>query len=106
MGSNKLVMLGGLAELFSGAISMGLGGYLACLTERDRYAAERVREYQEIRDTPDDEMREIYEIMDEYKIGDHITDQIMDHFEANHDKWVDVLYPITRLFLSLTACSS
>ncbi|RCI07951.1 hypothetical protein L249_7807 [Ophiocordyceps polyrhachis-furcata BCC 54312] len=35
LGSSRLVVLGGLAELFSGMISMGLGAYLAAVTERN-----------------------------------------------------------------------
>ncbi|KJZ78149.1 hypothetical protein HIM_02187 [Hirsutella minnesotensis 3608] len=37
LGSTRLVIMGGLAELFSGMISMGLGAYLAAATERDCY---------------------------------------------------------------------
>ncbi|PNS17357.1 Vacuolar iron transporter 1 [Sphaceloma murrayae] len=37
LGSSRLVILGGLAELFAGAISMGLGVILASVTERKRY---------------------------------------------------------------------
>ena len=33
LGSPRIVVLGGLAELFSGSISMGLGAYLASITE-------------------------------------------------------------------------
>lgn len=33
LGTTRLVILGGLAELFAGAISMGLGGYLAGKSE-------------------------------------------------------------------------
>lgn len=35
-----MVILGGLAELFSGAISMGLGAWLAAQTKAQRYDAE------------------------------------------------------------------
>ncbi|KAF4592071.1 Vacuolar iron transporter [Ophiocordyceps camponoti-floridani] len=41
LGSTRLVVIGGLAELFSGMISMGLGAYLAAVTERDRSRQER-----------------------------------------------------------------
>lgn len=37
LGSAKLVIIGGLAELLSGTISMGMGAYLATLADRDRY---------------------------------------------------------------------
>ena len=35
-----MVILGGLAELFSGSLSMGLGAWLAAQTEAQRYDAE------------------------------------------------------------------
>ncbi|KAH8205141.1 hypothetical protein TruAng_000706 [Truncatella angustata] len=41
LGSTKLVVMGGLAELFSGCISMGLGAYLAASTEAESYAHRR-----------------------------------------------------------------
>ncbi|POR32714.1 Vacuolar iron transporter 1.1, partial [Tolypocladium paradoxum] len=41
LGSARLVIMGGLAELFSGMISMGLGAYLAAATERDHYRSQR-----------------------------------------------------------------
>ncbi|CAJ0861603.1 17619_t:CDS:2, partial [Entrophospora sp. SA101] len=42
--SSKTVLIAGLAELISGAISMGLGGYLATKSESDHYDTERIRE--------------------------------------------------------------
>jgi VIT1/CCC1 family predicted Fe2+/Mn2+ transporter len=33
LGNSKIVVLGGLAELISGAISMGIGGWLLCIRE-------------------------------------------------------------------------
>jgi VIT1/CCC1 family predicted Fe2+/Mn2+ transporter len=33
LGETRVVIYGGLAELFAGAISMGLGGYLAAKSE-------------------------------------------------------------------------
>ncbi|KAI0729545.1 VIT family-domain-containing protein [Fomitopsis betulina] len=37
LGESKLVILGGIAELIAGAISMGIGGFLASQAERDHY---------------------------------------------------------------------
>ena len=37
LGESKLVVLGGFAELIAGAISMGIGGFLASQSERDHY---------------------------------------------------------------------
>jgi hypothetical protein len=98
LGSSKLVILGGLAELFSGAISMGLGGFLASLTERDSYDAERAREEQEVIKKPVDETLEIYEAMEKWGIRNEVTDYVVDHFKANHVHWVDVRVPYHTAF--------
>jgi len=37
LGESKLVVLGGVAELIAGAISMGIGGFLASQAERDHF---------------------------------------------------------------------
>lgn len=44
LGDSKLVITGGFAELISGTISMGLGGYLGARSESDYYHAEVKRE--------------------------------------------------------------
>ena len=41
LGDSKLVVLGGVAELIAGAISMGIGGFLASQSERDHYRYQR-----------------------------------------------------------------
>ncbi|KAK3619809.1 Protein ccc1, partial [Elasticomyces elasticus] len=47
LGSARLVIVGGLAELFAGSISMGLGAYLAALADRKIYEVEELRERRE-----------------------------------------------------------
>ena len=44
LGDSKLVITGGMAELVSGAISMGLGGYLAAKSEEEYYHAQVKKE--------------------------------------------------------------
>ena len=41
LGNSRLVVLGGIAELIAGAISMGIGGFLASQAERDHYRYQR-----------------------------------------------------------------
>ncbi|CCD24151.1 Ccc1p NDAI_0C04920 [Naumovozyma dairenensis CBS 421] len=48
LGDSKLVITGGFAELISGAISMGLGGYLGAKSESDYYHAEVKQERRKI----------------------------------------------------------
>ena len=44
LGDSKLVITGGMAELVSGAISMGLGGYLAAKSESEYYFSQVKKE--------------------------------------------------------------
>ncbi|KAM0881203.1 hypothetical protein ACQ4PT_033090 [Festuca glaucescens] len=50
---SSLVLTAGLAEVAAGAISMGLGGYLAAQSEADHYKREMKREQEEIIAVPD-----------------------------------------------------
>lgn len=84
------MIIGGLAELFSGAISMGLGAYLAAVTERDHYICEENREIEEVRTRPEDEKEEIYEIMDGYGLGREATNPLVEQLCRNPQQWVRV----------------
>jgi len=97
LGSAKLVIIGGLAELFSGAISMGLGGLLAALTERSHYFAEEQRERDEVRVMPQLEREEIYVLMEEYDVGRDAITPFVDALVANEDKWVKVCLILAKL---------
>ncbi|KAF7097485.1 hypothetical protein CFC21_099299 [Triticum aestivum] len=61
--ASSLVLTAGLAEVAAGAISMGLGGYLAAKSEADHYELELRREQEEIIAVPEIEAAEIGEIM-------------------------------------------
>jgi VIT1/CCC1 family predicted Fe2+/Mn2+ transporter len=93
LGSAKLVVIGGLAELFSGAISMGLGAYLAAVTERDHYISEEKREREEVENTPEEEKEEIYEIMHGYGVNRDETKSLVDALASNPEQWVRVRLP-------------
>ena len=90
VGSIHLVIIGGLAELFAGAISMGLGAWLAAETERKHYEVEEAREKREVRDVPKKEEEEIYEIFDQYAIGRSAAKGVVDALKENEDMWVKV----------------
>lgn len=87
------MIIGGLAELFSGAISMGLGAYLAAVTERDHYICEENREREEVRVKPEDEMEEIYEIMEGYGLSREATKPLVEQLCSNPEQWVRVSLP-------------
>lgn len=88
IGSTRLVILGGLAELFSGAISMGLGAYLAAKTEAKTYEVEELRERREVEEMPEAEEEEIYEIFDEYNLSRETVRPLVESLRQDKDMWV------------------
>ncbi|GAD98406.1 protein CCC1, putative [Paecilomyces variotii No. 5] len=91
LGSSKLVIVGGLAELFSGSISMGLGAYLAAVTDRDRYVTERKREEEEVRTKPEDEKEEIYDIFSRYGVSRDACQGVIDHLVQDEEAWLQFM---------------
>lgn len=63
LGNTKLVITGGLAELVSGAISMGLGGFLAARSELEYYHSQVKKEKMEFYKKPELVNQEAAEIM-------------------------------------------
>ena len=92
LGSARLVILGGLAELFSGALSMGLGAYLAAATEAKHYEVEEAREQREVREKPLDEEEEIYEIMAEYGLSRAAVSGVVEELKRCPEQWVNVSF--------------
>jgi VIT1/CCC1 family predicted Fe2+/Mn2+ transporter len=90
VGSLNLVILGGLAELFAGAISMGLGAFLAAVTEDKHYRVEEAREWREVNLYPQAEEKEIYDIMATYGLDRECVQPIVKGLMANKDMWVQV----------------
>ncbi|KAJ6597495.1 VIT family-domain-containing protein [Mycena vulgaris] len=64
LGESRLVVLGGVAELIAGAISMGIGGFLASQAERDHYRFLRTATAARVVRSCDGEMeREVAEVL-------------------------------------------
>ncbi|KAK5130883.1 hypothetical protein LTR08_001604 [Meristemomyces frigidus] len=91
LGSSKLVILAGLAELFAGSISMGLGAYLAAVTEKKHYEVEERRERMEVRECPQAEEDEIFEIFERYGIAREEAGGVVKGLKANEDMWVQFM---------------
>jgi vacuolar iron transporter family protein len=89
--SGALIVTAGVAEIAAGAISMGLGGYLAAKTEKEHYESEHRREHQEIKTVPHVEGREVEEILESFGVpkteAKTVTQAIMQHPQ----KWVDFM---------------
>lgn len=68
LNNSRLVVTAGIAEIIAGAISMGLGGFLAGKSEIEHYDSERKREEMEVLQVPDLEEAEIYEVFEPYGV--------------------------------------
>lgn len=85
LGDSKLVLTGGFAELISGAISMGLGGFLAAKSESQYYHSEVRKEKSQFFNDPDLLELEIMDILnDEMGITDPNTvDSVITDMQRN-----------------------
>ncbi|KAG1737560.1 VIT family-domain-containing protein [Suillus paluster] len=64
LGTTRTVVVGGLAELIAGAISMGIGGFLASQAERDHYRFMRRHTYSRVMRSCVGEMeREVHAVL-------------------------------------------
>ena len=72
---------------------MGLGAYLAAVTERDHYFAEEKREKDEVAQRPEDEKQEIHEILERYGIGRDARDLVAQDLVRSPTLWVQVRDP-------------
>jgi len=88
---SSLVLTAGLAEVAAGAISMGLGGYLAAKSESDLYMREMKREQQEIINVPDTEAAECAEILSEYGLGPTEYGPMVSALRKNPQAWLEFM---------------
>lgn len=99
LGDSKLVLLGGFAELISGTISMGLGGYLGAKSEEDYYHSEVKIEKQKFYDSNnssnnninEDILHEIEDILSEINpnFKEETVLQFMKDLSEEPDRMVD-----------------
>ncbi|CAA0811515.1 Vacuolar iron transporter 1 [Striga hermonthica] len=89
--SSAVILTAGVAEVAAGAISMGLGGYLAAKSEADHYMRELKREEEEIIDVPDTEAAEVAEILSQYGVEPHEYAPVVNALRKNPKAWVDFM---------------
>ncbi|CAD0087610.1 unnamed protein product, partial [Aureobasidium vineae] len=72
LGDSRVVILGGVAELISGAISMGLGGYLGA---RTTLSATRTR----VEETPSAAASSVSTILESFELPEHLVTELSSH---------------------------
>ena len=89
--SNRLIVIGGLAEIAAGSIAMGLGGYLAAKSDAEHYQQERLREEREIVEIPEEEAREVNLVFRSYGLTPEESAPIVEALSKRPKAWVDFM---------------
>jgi VIT1/CCC1 family predicted Fe2+/Mn2+ transporter len=89
--SSGIVLTAGLAEIVAGAISMGLGGYLAARSEVEHYAKEYARETRETEEIPAEERAEVAQILHRYGVREPILTRVVNEISSDREQWVEFM---------------
>ena len=84
----RLVLLAGVASVVAGALSMGIGAYLASKAQRDFFESEKARERREIEEVPEIERNEIREIFAKLGFQKDEVEMIVRRVTSDKDLWV------------------
>jgi VIT1/CCC1 family predicted Fe2+/Mn2+ transporter len=89
--NTRFIVIGGLAEIAAGSIAMGLGGYLAARGDAEHYEQERVREYREIEEIPEEEKAEVARVFQNYGLRAEESTPVVEALSRRPDAWVDFM---------------
>lgn len=86
-----VVLLFGLANLFTDAASMGLGNFLSVRTERELYFKKRREELDEMRDNPRAEYQETITILQQKGFSLDQAETLAQVYKTNEEYWADFM---------------
>ena len=89
--SSTIVVSAGLAEIVAGAISMGIGGFLAARSEVDHYDSEYQREVEETAELPGEERAEVATVFRGFGISGELLNRLVDAVVSDRDRWVEFM---------------
>ena len=89
--ATRIIVVGGFAEIAAGSIAMGLGGYLAAKSDAEHYQQERTREQREIQVIPDEEAREVREVLETYGMTSAEAQPVVDALRKRPEAWIDFM---------------
>jgi VIT1/CCC1 family predicted Fe2+/Mn2+ transporter len=89
--SSSIIVIAGIAEIAAGSIAMGLGGYLAGQTERDHYASELKREYDEVERVPEIEKQEVRDFFKQIGLSEEVQSKATEEIAKDKKQWVDFM---------------
>lgn len=80
-----------LGEVFAGAVSMALGGYLSARTEKEVLEKRIATERYEIKNEPEEEREELRAIYRKKGFSGPLLDRVVGHLTANEERWHQAL---------------
>jgi VIT1/CCC1 family predicted Fe2+/Mn2+ transporter len=89
--ASSLIVTAGMAEIAAGAISMGLGGYLAARSEADHYVRELRVEEREVAERPDRAAEATLTMLTGYGLQPQEAQHVLDGLRENSHAWVDFM---------------
>jgi VIT1/CCC1 family predicted Fe2+/Mn2+ transporter len=89
--SASIIVTAGFAEIAAGSIAMGLGGYLAARSDAEHYAKEREREKREVKEIPEEEMREVAQVFHSYGLTNAESAPVVAALAKHPQTWVDFM---------------
>src|ERR1700722_8874071 len=91
LNTTHLIIVSGLSEIAAGCISMGLGGYLAGESEVEHYENELKREFSEIENVPETELKEVQDILIDLGVDEPLSKQVALQISKDKVRWVDFM---------------
>ncbi len=88
---SKTILLGGLAGLAAGALSMALGAYISTKSEREFRESEERRERWEIEHTPHEERSEIRQIYRRKGLSGPLLDTVVEQLTKDKEQWLQLM---------------
>jgi vacuolar iron transporter family protein len=89
--STGIIVIAGIAEIAAGSIAMGLGGYLAGKTEQDHYNSEVKREYYEVDNLRELEIKETKEFFANIGLSEELQERATAEISKDKKQWVDFM---------------
>ena len=89
--SPAVILIVGFANLFADGFSMATGNYLGTKSEKDFYKKEEAIEWDEIARIPEDERREIHDILEKKGYRGDALEQLTGLIVSNEQFWIDFM---------------
>ena len=86
-----IIILGGIAGMAAGTISMALGAYVSTKSQRELHEYEEAREFWEIEHMREHELAETRRIFRLKGITGPLLDEVVDAVSRDHDQWVRLM---------------